>query len=155
MKRKDNELEIFNIFKERGFKYDPELGYIFGIKGGRVDRKNNTGYYRVGLRIRDKSIDLLSHRLGWFLYYNEIPNEIDHINGDRMDNRISNLRNFNRKENQHNRMGRGWKITPSNKYHAQITNNGENIWLGNYNTPEEAHQAYLNAKKIYHPECQR
>ncbi len=40
-----------------------------------------------------------AHRIAWYIYHGEVPDEVDHINGDRTDNRIENLRNVDRKEN--------------------------------------------------------
>lgn len=40
-----------------------------------------------------------THRLAWYYVYGEVPDEVDHINGDRTDNRIANLRDVSRKEN--------------------------------------------------------
>jgi len=77
---------------------------------------------------------------------------IDHKNGDKLDNRVKNLRITTQQGNQHNRTttkGYSW-CKKANKYHAQITLNGKNIYLGYYTTEEEARQAYLDAKLKYH-----
>lgn len=44
----------------------------------------------------------LAHRVAWLIHYGYLPDEIDHINGDRTDNRITNLRSVTRKENLRN-----------------------------------------------------
>lgn len=77
---------------------------------------------------------------------------IDHINGNRLDNRVENLRITTHQGNNHNRTkakGYYWN-KQKNKYEAQIVLNGKHIRLGCYDTEEEARQAYLTAKPIYH-----
>ena len=60
---------------------------------------NNKGYKIVGF----KGTNYLVHRVAWFLAKGEQPpKEIDHINNDKLDNRIENLRGVTRNQNQHN-----------------------------------------------------
>ena len=81
-------------------------------------------------------------------------NQIDHICGARpLDNRIENLRILNGQQNKCNNLHyvKGYSYDKrSNKYQAQIQINGKLKYLGKYDTPEEAREAYLNAKKIHH-----
>ena len=82
--------------------------------------------------------------------YNQ--NEIDHIDNDRTNNNIENLRILNRSENNQNKLstkGYTW-CKRLNKYKAQIKINKKNHHIGLYDTPEEAREAYLNAKEKYH-----
>ncbi len=90
------------------------------------------------------------HRLVWLYFTGQVPNkDIDHVNGVRLDNRIENLRVVSRKENLWNRRDvKGYvKNTASGKYQARIRNNYKITHLGTYNTPEEAHAAYMKAKQ--------
>ena len=79
--------------------------------------------------------------------------QVDHINGIKHDNRRSNLRIVTRQENSHNmRSAKGYSWSKSrSKYKANITLNNKIIYLGYYKTETEARQAYLAAKRIYHP----
>ena len=79
-------------------------------------------------------------------------NSIDHKNGDTNDNQITNLRNVTNQQNCCNRTrakGYHWDKTKK-KWKAQIRLNGKLIYLGYYDLKEDAHNAYLEAKKIYH-----
>lgn len=104
------------------------------------------------------------HRLAWFYHYREWPKyDIDHINGNKTDNRISNLRDVNsllnmqnerkpRRTNTSGYLGVHWRKERS-KWVAQVRVNGKNRRFGSFNTPEEAYQAYLEAKRLYHEGC--
>lgn len=103
-----------------------------------------------------------AHRLIWFLVYGVLPvNYIDHINGNRNDNRLSNLRDVTRQENMHNQRNKsknnksGYRgvsrNSASGKWVAQIEINNEGKYLGLFLTAEEASEAYEAAKLIYHP----
>lgn len=110
----------------------------------------NDGY--IGIQINNKKYQ--AHRLIWVYHYGKIPAgmEIDHKNRDRSDNRIENLRLVTLQENKFNRKGKGYSyIKSSGKYKAQIKLNGKNINLGHFDTPEDASEAYLKAKKDLHP----
>src|SRR5690554_1648894 len=106
-----------------------------------------------------------AHRVAWAIYYGEWPRgHIDHINGVKSDNRISNLRIATISENQWNMPRKpdshsGYKgVTWSkvrNMWRSRISVNGKSIWLGYHSTPEQAHAAYCEAAKKYHGEFAR
>ena len=84
----------------------------------------------------------------------DLLNQIDHINGDKLDNRRENLRSATQSQNSMNsriKNKTGYKgVTKTNqKWGAQIKVNGQQIWLGTFNTPEEAHDAYREAAEQY------
>ena len=116
------------------------------------------GYVTIGIEGRVYK----AHRLAWLYIHHEWPNGlIDHINGNKSDNRIDNLRvvlaNGNsqniRKPNKRNKSGYLGVIFFQNKWRASITINSKTRCLGDYNTPEEAHAAYLGAKRLHHATC--
>ena len=78
--------------------------------------------------------------------------QVDHINGIRHDNRLENLRLVTNQQNNFNRtkaLGYTWNKR-SNKWSAYIKLNGKQIPLGYYNNEEDARNAYLTAKRVYH-----
>lgn len=78
------------------YSYDPEGGLI-RMGGDVVGWKNRNGYTYISTPFGKK---VLAHRLAWLLHYGDWPvGDVDHINRDRSDNRISNLRQLNRSQN--------------------------------------------------------
>ena len=94
---------------------------------------------------------LRAHRVVWFLHHGTWPQQVDHLNGDRRDNRIENLRAATALENQHNRIRRGCTRRASGKWDARIMVNYKTLRLGLFNTEAEARAAYLEAKRTHHP----
>lgn len=98
--------------------YCPETGFLFWVKPfGRCKISGNrAGSFhteRHGVTYRQISIKgkrYLEHRVIWFYVHGYWPNVIDHINGDTIDNRISNLRDIHASENTRN-----MKINNKNK----------------------------------------
>lgn len=132
---------------ERGYTYDPETGLIYNRYGKEVRNKSKKGYIRI-----ESSIHLLGHHFAWYLVNKECVEEIDHINGVRDNNRIINLRSVTKSENQWNRLtakGYTWHKR-HNKWQAQIKINNKVIYLGVFNSEQEARNTYLTAKEIYH-----
>ncbi len=137
------------IVKRRGTKgIYSEAGYI-----------TKNGYRAIGIRV-DKRFTLIKcHRLAWFFVYGELPESIDHINGDKLDNSISNLRSCNHKENSRNRKtpknntsgykGVYWS-KPHKKWGASIGYNRKTYHLGFFDCPKEASEVYkLKAMKLF------
>ena len=106
-----------------------------------------------------------AHRLAWLYVFGAWPGEIiDHINGDRSDNRIVNLRCVSQGENLQNQraahsnnrqgiLGVGRAQSNTRGYRARIRVAGKEVHLGSFFTPVEAHQAYLTAKRQLHTGC--
>jgi hypothetical protein len=139
-----SELEKFNYLIERGYRYEPSTGLIYG-KYGKVIKRRDNGYIKLLNNTR-------GHRFAWFMVYGEIPNIIDHINRDRSDNRISNLSNVDRRINNmnSNRIDNAklyYYNKNTGKFSAQIGINGKKIHIGTYLTKEEAVQARKEYEK--------
>lgn len=99
-------------------------------------------------------------RLAWFYQYGKWPERtIDHIDCDRLNNAIGNLRDVpievnkqnQRKAKINNKLGIHGIRRRGTRYEANITVNKEFKYLGSFATAEEAHNAFLAAKRIYHP----
>ena len=129
----------------------------FGKKGEwfKVKCKANCGmgYCQVGFKGRLVSY----HTIVWTIINGDIPEDlmIDHISGDKVDNQLSNLRLSTHRQNGGNRIEhREGKLCGCsyrnryNKWQAHIEINGMLIYLGYYQTEEEANQAYLKADKM-------
>ena len=131
------------------------------LKDGRFYRcgklRDNTiisgGYRVVCISFQGKHYNILAHRLAWYIYKGIMPKgQIDHIDRDPANNLEINLRDVTHSVNQHNRKAKGYTIEKrTGKYYAQIKLEGEQHFLGRFNTPEEATAAYLKAKKRLHP----
>ena len=119
------------------------------------------GKYRI--RIRFQGVTYRAHRLAWLYMTGIWPNnEIDHIDGDSINNSFSNLRDVDKhnniqnqtKANKRNILGILGVSKVKTGYAAQIKiPNGKSKNLGIFETSELAHSAYLEAKRKYHISC--
>ena len=140
---------------ERGFTYNPENGEVL-YRNKKKYIYNHFGYLKIYMYLKEdkKRIELKSHQFAWYWVNKECVEEIDHINGIRDDNRICNLRSVTRQQNQFNRKKvkgfyKGF-YKDSIYYVSQIYINKKKIYLGYFNTEQEARNAYLQAKEKYH-----
>lgn len=148
--------------------YSPETGEFkwkvnstrikAGDFAGTTDRR---GYVRI--RIGRKKY--AAHRLAWLISTGEDPAHmtIDHINGNKSDNRISNLRLATNAENQRNKGRYATNKTgikgvfldaKKGRYSASIRVNGKLKHLGYFDDPNVAAQAYAVAADKWHGEFQ-
>lgn len=112
--------------------------------------RKNDGYTKISYRGKH----YLRHRLIFWMFNGYEPTEIDHINRNRSDDRIENLREVTRSQNCMNRTGvKGYYFNKERqKYKAIIKVNGVAKHLGYFDTEDEAYTAYQNASAIYHRE---
>lgn len=117
-----------------------------------VTKPNSQGYIHPWI----SGTPVLIHRiissafLG--LDMSETKIQVDHINGARHDNRFENLRLVNNQQNQFNQTkakGYCWD-KHKNKWKAKLSVNNRNIHVGHFDNPEDARQAYLDAKLVHH-----
>jgi len=113
----------------------------------------------IRCRIGDKRYSLqrvvyYAHNQEWNIDYEPRNNMIDHIDQNKKNNHISNLRVGTNSLNQQNRSSKYVKgysyVEKDKKYMSRIRINTKLIHLGCFDTEEEARQAYLDAKKIHH-----
>ena len=128
---------------QKQLEYCPQTGDLtWLVTRHRITSGDVAGYVNsIGYRVvRLFGSPYLAHRLAWYLHYGEQPGEIDHINRDRSDNRIENLRVVSRSENNFNQGNRnkygvkGLYKTARGKFALQYGNRH----LGTFDTVEDA-----------------
>lgn len=142
--------------------YDPQTG-VFRRKT-KWGRKNigdepgclsPQGYWQIGLLGKTYP----AHRLAWLYHYGVWPeNDIDHINRNRADNRIENLRAVTRSVNLHNSapsrrnssgvLGVTSSRSAAHPWEARIKIEYKSVYLGSYATKEEAAAAQEGARRV-------
>lgn len=144
-------------------EYDPETGLFIRLNpvcGARIQAGSMTvgGYLTLYLDGKHRK----SHRMAWLYMYGELPDSgLDHINGNRKDNRICNIRKATNAQNTQNIrapyksnkssgvLGVYWH-TQGRKWQARIQLNKKAKSLGFFETKELASDAYLQAKRRLH-----
>jgi hypothetical protein len=153
--------ELTQEYLKECFTYNPETGdltwkerplhHFKSIKNQKIFNSRQAGeiagskaclnkiHYKVTNLTSIRKSPYLVHRLIWTLIYGEIPNIIDHIDGDGSNNRLENLRNGTRRDNQKNQkmnidnksgcMGIYW-YEPLKKWQVNIRHNDKNNHLG-------------------------
>lgn len=137
-------------------------GSVFtGTVAGHV-RKGKKPYVAVKVYGRTE----LAHRIIFAMHHGYMPDEVDHIDGDSLNNRVENLRECTRSQNSMNRPAKSDNVTGLKgvsrrkrsygyAYRASIWVDGKSIPLGVYKTPEEAHEVYKEAAKKHFGEFYR
>lgn len=150
--------------------FDPETGVFVNrinrgnqIKVGSVlGSVSGNGYRLIALDGRRYN----AHRVAWLYVYGQWPaGQIDHINGDKLDNRIANLRDVTPSVNRENMRAspksaslgilgvHKTRDSLRNPYQARIKVKGKQRSIGYFTTPEAAHAAYLHEKRRLHAGC--
>ena len=160
----------FKFFNERLF-YDSETGIFYWkntelvswvVRGKKAGSIYRNGYLVIQVKKNDKHVRISGHRLAWFFAKGHFPETaIDHINGNKTDNRIENLRlatyaqnNQNKtKPYKNNKTGVLGVFLDKGKYRAVVRLNGKGKHIGMFDTIEEASNAYILAKRELHGFC--
>jgi hypothetical protein len=126
--------------------------YLVGQEVGSIHK---TGYRHVTWQGKIHKV----HRLIYLLEHGYLPKEIDHINGDRQDNRLENLRDVTRSQNQFNKSmcknntsgtrGVSWH-KKSNAWLVRVCANGKSKSIGYFKDLELAGLVADEARSIYH-----
>ena len=132
--------------------YVPETGTFIRKSGKKsTGTTNNNGYCNI--RVLNQTY--YAHRLAYLLHHGELPEMLDHINQDKADNRICNLRPATASQNKANVKVRSDSTTGlkgvkpyRDKFRATITEHGKRYHLGTFNSAIEAHCAYKGASII-------
>jgi len=149
----------------QALSYDIETGvFRWRVPSRRVSVGDVAGCVDNGyVRIKVKQRAYRAHRIAWLFVHGEWPSDdIDHINGDRSDNRIANLRDVPRAINCQN-LRRARRDNKSSgllgvtrdrgMWLAQISVGGRNRLVGRFSDANQAHAAYVAAKRQQHPGC--
>jgi hypothetical protein len=122
-------------------------------KIGQKAHINSTGYKVFKIN----GTQYLEHRLIWAWHNDTVPDYLDHINGNFLDNSIENLREAthqqnmcNRKTPKHNKSGVKGVYKQKNRWRAQITANGVMQYLGSFINLDDAKSAVINARNKLH-----
>ena len=144
--------ELHSLFDYK----DGVLTWKQGRKKGRVAGSlKPTGYTVVEI----KNQNIMAHRLVWIMHNGSFEGFIDHIDGNRSNNKIENLRlatvlqnSWNRKNNSNNRTGvKGvHQIKATNKYQARICIGNKRLVLGSFEDLELAELVVMEARDKYH-----
>jgi hypothetical protein len=135
--------------------YLPRTGKVLWVNhprwpsysGREAGNVNQAGYRKLKFCTKQ----YLVHRVAWLLHYGVWPKgDIDHIDGNSLNNKIENLRDVPHNINIQNRKAATIKnktgflgvVKRRNKYAAHIHRNGKQIYLGLFDTPELAHKTY-------------
>lgn len=120
--------------------YLRETGAFLAPNGTRIDYPLSSGYREVKYFGRK----YVAHHLAWYKVYGYWPTFIvDHINRDRGDNRIENLRESNAQLNQRNKGQKGYYFdTTKRKWRVQWSYGNRTIYVKLCDSEEEAAQVY-------------
>ena len=130
------------------WKYDATQSYRWNCRhvGTVAGSKRHT---HVAISIG--GVKYYAHRLIWLWHFGYLPEYIDHIDGNSLNNRIENLRECNMSQNQANASIGNMRGIEAHgaKWRARINVNGVRIELGSYETQAAAQDAYRDAAKRF------
>lgn len=148
---------------KRLFHYDPETGSLtWKIRRQRMRVGDEAGFVQSSgyRRVKVNASNFKGHRICYAIFHgvDPYPMEVDHINHNRSDNRIQNLRLVSHRENGKNQKkhahntsgyaGVSWR-KQNKKWHARITVNGKKKHLGYFTNKSDAIAARRAAEEKY------
>lgn len=142
--------ELTGVFRWKVARGNKTIGSIAGYV---------TWHGYVEIKINRKTY--WAHRLVWLFVHGSFPkDQIDHIDCDRKNNSLSNLReatvaqnSHNKRDSKRNKTGFRGVSKSGSKYVATISINGTHRHIGTFDKPEIAYEAYVKAKRINHEFC--
>lgn len=153
---------LFDLNVETG-----ELTWKATTSRGQHTQRAAGSSHRLGYRqVKTGKKSYLVHRVVWAIVYGEWPSKpVDHIDGNKANNAVANLRLVTAGQNMQNRAVKGVKtvsglagasyvpgtIRRRECWEARIKVNGVSKHLGRFKSPEDAHYAYITAKTQVHP----
>lgn len=156
-------------YLKKHLHYDPETGIFTRLianspassVGDIAGWKTKLGY----IELKIDGIVYKAHRLAWLYVHGRMPaGDIDHANMIRTDNRIANIREATRSQNEYNREKSSTNKTgfkgvsfhkAANKFVAQSCLSGKKIYLGVFDRPEDAARAYKDFATAHHGQFAR
>ena len=138
------------------FIYLPKVGKLFDLKYGRIPGwLKHDGYWQVS----HMDVKYYAHRVIWLLNYGYWPNVVDHIDRDRANNKIDNLREVNALESSTNKSGWGksgvkgvWWDSHRGLWISQVRHKGKAHFVGRFHNIEDAKRARDKKAKELHKE---
>lgn len=163
--KKLKEIDLIKIINDR-YEYRDGNFYVKYRYNPTVQVGERAGCFRDGYRVLGIfGVSYEEHRLVWLFKNGAWPTgHIDHINRNRSDNRIENLRDVSRSLNMQNVISARknnkssgylgvYFHKQSRRFCARIRHNDRRICLGYFKTAKEASEAYLSAKRVYHKDA--
>lgn len=147
--------EKLMIFKEKGWTCNPKTGDVFSHTGNIVNGSlYKNGYIMLSLRLKDETIRVYKHQLCYYLetgLYTNKDENIDHIDRNRINNKINNLRIITQEQNNFNNSSTGVNWCDNRKkWRARLRCNNIEVLSKRFDNYDEAVAAHKEAKEKYH-----
>ena len=158
--------KLDNLYLKEEANYGTDWSWFYDYQDGvlvskRTKKPVGSVTEKGYLRLRVKAGGFYAHRIIWEMFHGTIPlnKQVDHIDGDKLNNRIENLRLADNSQNQANTPVRktnntgikgSFFVKKTGKYQSAITWQNTTYYLGNFDTAEEAGEAYRKKAEELH-----